>query len=288
MPEIKPAGANPLTKFYRQPKIYLSLPSKGQYYPEGALEMPDGGELPVYAMTAKDELTLKTPDALLNGAATVELIQSCIPNIKNAWAMPILDLDACLVAIRIATYGEAMDITATAPNTKTPQEYTIDLRNVLDRYSNAHYEPEFMFQELKVEIKPLSYKEFSQVSVQTFEEQRIFSIVNNNELEEDKKLELFNKSFNKIRDITFGMVSKSIVKITTPDGEEVTQPSFISDFLNNSDKSLFKSLQAHIESQKKNFDVPPMEVTSTAEQIEEGAPPTFEVPITFDQSTFFA
>ena len=288
MPEIKPAGANPLTKFYRQPKIYLSLPSKGQYYPEGALEMPDGGELPVYAMTAKDELTLKTPDALLNGAATVELIQSCIPNIKNAWAMPILDLDACLVAIRIATYGEANDITATAPNTKTPQEYTIDLRNVLDRYSNAHYEPEFMFQELKVEIKPLSYKEFSQVSVQTFEEQRIFSIVNNNELEEDKKLELFNKSFNKIRDITFGMVSKSIVKITTPDGEEVTQPSFISDFLNNSDKSLFKSLQAHIESQKKNFDVPPMEVTSTAEQIEEGAPPTFEVPITFDQSTFFA
>jgi len=288
MPEIKPAGANPLTKFYRQPKIYLSLPSKGQYYPEGALEMPDGGELPVYAMTAKDELTLKTPDALLNGAATVELIQSCIPNIKNAWAMPILDLDACLVAIRIATYGEAMDITATAPNTKTPQEYTIDLRNVLDRYSNAHYEPEFMFQELKVEIKPLSYKEFSQVSFQTFEEQRIFSIVNNNELEEDKKLELFNKSFNKIRDITFGMVSKSIVKITTPDGEEVTQPSFISDFLNNSDKSLFKSLQAHIESQKKNFDVPPMEVTSTAEQIEEGAPPTFEVPITFDQSTFFA
>lgn len=287
MPEIKPAGANPLTKFYRQPKIYLTLPSKGQYYPEGALEMPDGGELPVFAMTAKDELTLKTPDALLNGAATVELIQSCIPAIKNAWAMPVLDLDACLVAIRIATYGEAMDITATAPNTKTPQEYTIDLRNVLDRYSSAVYVPNFMFEDLKIEIQPLSYKDFSQVSIQTFEEQRIFSIVNNNELEEDKKLELFNKSFNKIRDITFGMVSRSIVKITTPDGEEVTQPSFIADFLNNSDKSLFKSLQAHIEEQKKNFDVPPMEVRSTPEQIEEGAPETFEVPIKFDQSTFF-
>lgn len=287
MPEIKPAGANPLTKFYRQPKIYLTLPSKGQYYPEGALEMPDGGELPVFAMTAKDELTLKTPDALLNGAATVELIQSCIPAIKNAWAMPVLDLDACLVAIRIATYGEAMDITATAPNTKTPQDYTIDLRNVLDRYSSAVYVPDFMFEDLKIEIQPLSYKDFSQVSIQTFEEQRIFSIVNNNELEEDKKLELFNKSFNKIRDITFGMVSRSIVKITTPDGEEVTQPSFIADFLNNSDKSLFKSLQAHIEEQKKNFDVPPMEVRSTPEQIEEGAPETFEVPIKFDQSTFF-
>ena len=94
MPEIKPTGANPLMKFYRQPKIYLALPSKGHWYPEGSLDMPDNGELPVFAMTAKDELTLKTPDALLNGAATVELIQSCIPNIKNAWQMPVLDLDA--------------------------------------------------------------------------------------------------------------------------------------------------------------------------------------------------
>ena len=133
MPEIKPAGANPLSKFYRQPKIYLSLPSKGKFYPEGAVEIPDNGEVPVFAMTAKDELTLKTPDALLNGAATVELIQSCIPNIKNAWAMPILDLDACLIAIRIATYGETMDVETTPPNTQTPAQYTIDLRQILDR-----------------------------------------------------------------------------------------------------------------------------------------------------------
>lgn len=283
-----PSGANPLQKFYRQPKNYLSLPSKGKFYPDGALDLPDNGELAVFAMTAKDELTLKTPDALLNGAATVELIQSCIPGIKNAWAMPILDLDAALIAIRIATYGETMDVTATPPNTNTPADYSIDLRQILDRYNSAEYVEYFEYEGLTLHLRPLTYKEFTQMQLKTFEEQRIFSIVNNDELNEDQKLEAFNASFNKIRDITFNMVANSIVKITTPEGEEVTQPNFISDFLNNSDKSVFSSLQSHIDEQRKKFDVPPLEVDATEEQKQEGAPDTFEVPITFDQSNFFA
>lgn len=288
MPEIQPTGANPLMKFYRQPKIYLTLPSKGRFYPEGSLEMTENGELPVFAMTAKDELTLKTPDALLNGAATVELIQSCIPAIKNAWQMPILDLDACLVAIRIATYGETMDITAKAPNTDISLEYTIDLRNVLDRYTNAEFSSKFTHEGLVFDIKPLSYKTFSKMSISTFEEQRLFSIVNNSEMDEEQKVEQFNQSFNKIRNITFSMVADSIVKIVTPEGEEVTQPSFIADFLENSDKGLFTAIQKHVDEQKAKFDVPPMEVTASEEQREAGAPATFEVPITFDQSNFFA
>jgi len=288
MPEIQPTGANPLMKFYRQPKIYLTLPSKGKYYADGSLEMPENGELPVFAMTAKDELTLKTPDALLNGAATVELIQSCIPAIKNAWSLPILDLDACLVAIRIATYGETMDVSAKAPNTDITLDYTIDLRTVLDRYASAEFEGNFVHEDLVFTLKPLTYREFSKMSISTFEEQRIFSLVNNSEMDEEKKIEAFNESFNKIRNITFGMVANSIEKIVTPDGQEVTQPSFIADFLENSDKGLFTAIQAHVDEQKKKFDVPPMEVTATEEQREAGAPDTFEIPITFDQSNFFA
>ena len=107
---------NPLKKYFRQPKIYLSLPSKGKYYPPGALEMTESGELPVYAMTAKDELLFKTPDALLNGEATVEVIRSCIPAIKNPWMMPSIDSDAVLIAIRLATYGEKLEITGIKGN----------------------------------------------------------------------------------------------------------------------------------------------------------------------------
>ena len=56
----------------------------------------------------------------------------------------------------------------------------------------------------------------------------------------------------------------------------------------NPDKTFFKALSDHIEIQKKEFQVPPMEVRSNEEQLKEGAPETFEVPIVFDQSNFFA
>jgi|TARA_B110000908_G_C10262273_1_gene460263 hypothetical protein len=278
---------NPLAGHFRTAKIYFTLPSGGKYYGENCLEMSETGELPVLPMTAKDELALKTPDALLSGQATVDLIQSCIPNIKNAWSMPSLDIDACLIAIRIATYGEHMSISATAPGTTTQVDYTIDLRNVLDRYTNAEFDNKFDANGLTCIVRPLSYKEFSQVSMQTFEEQRIFSLVNNDQIEEDEKLKQFNITFNKIRDITLGMVINSVVSIQVGD-DVVTARDHITEFLENTDKSFFKALSDHIEVQKKTFEVPPMKVKATEEQIAEGSAENFEVPIIFDQSTFFA
>jgi hypothetical protein len=62
------------------------------------------------SMTTKDEITLKTPDALLNGQGVVNVIESCCPAIKDAWAMPSIDVDATLIAIRIASYGNQMDL----------------------------------------------------------------------------------------------------------------------------------------------------------------------------------
>ena len=155
-------GSNPLQKYFRQPKNYMRLPSRGQYYPPGTLDMPVTGELPVYAMTAKDELTFKTPDALMNGQATVDVIQSCVPNIKNAWFMPSLDLDAVLIAIRIATYGESMDVNITVPNTDIKRDYSMDLRQALDDLLLGQFSDNFTVGNMKVKVRPINYKELDQ------------------------------------------------------------------------------------------------------------------------------
>jgi hypothetical protein len=39
---------NPLSAYFRQPKIYVKLPSGGQFYPPGALDASANGEYPVY------------------------------------------------------------------------------------------------------------------------------------------------------------------------------------------------------------------------------------------------
>ena len=75
---------NPLQAYFRRPAIYVQLPSGGKFNEPGELEIPENGESPVYPMTAKDEILMRTPDALMNGATTVEVIQSCCPNINSS------------------------------------------------------------------------------------------------------------------------------------------------------------------------------------------------------------
>ena len=168
------AQANPLSMFMRQPKIYIRLPSGGQYWADGSLEMTETGEFPVYSMTAKDELMLKVPDALMNGQAIVDVIQHCIPNIKNAWNAPNIDLDVLLIAIRIATYGEIMTTPVTFGN-DFEMEYQLDLRVLMDTLMNQiSWDPVIsVANELTVFVKPLTYKQVSSAALQTFETQKI-------------------------------------------------------------------------------------------------------------------
>ena len=82
------------------------------------------------------------------------------------------------------------------------------------------------------------------------------------------------------------MLTQSISKITI--GEtEVTNPMHIKEFVDNVDKEFFKDITDHLNDQRDSFSIEPFKVTSSAEDIEKGAPETWEVPITFDQSNFF-
>lgn len=278
---------NPLKQFFRQPKVYITLPSQGRFYPEGSIEWPENGELPVYAMTAKDELTFKTPDALLNGQATVDVIKSCVPNIKNPWLMPSIDLDAILIAIRIATYGEKMEITTKTPGTGVEKDFEIDLRQLLNKLVTASFEHIIKMRDMTVEIRPLTYKEFTDSSLKTFEEQRIFQLVNDESIPDTEKLAKFNQSFSKLTDLTVSVLGQSVVKISVGD-TEVTNLEYIKEFINNTDKEFYKSITDHLDAQREKFQIEPIKVTSTDEEVKDGAPQEYEVPITFDQSNFFA
>jgi len=292
MPEFNPEQfssnieQNPLRKYFRQPKVYITLPSRGEFYQEGVLEITENKEFPVFAMTAKDELIIKTPDALLNGQATVDVIQSCIPNIKNAWQMPSVDLDACLVAIRIATYGESLDITTKVPVLGEDRQFTVDLRQILNKLVTPTYDNKLKVGDIGVELRPLTYKEFTETNLKTFEEQRIFTLVNDDELDDAERLSRFGQSFKKLTDLTVGMLTKSIAKLTIGD-EEVTNPAFINEFIDNVDKEFFKAITDHLEEQRKKFAIEPIKVESNEEDVAAGVPKTWEVPITFDQSNFF-
>ena len=150
--------SNPLMGMMRQPKIYIRLPSNGDFWKEGSLELSVTGEYPVYSMTAKDELALKIPDALMNGQAVVDVIQNCIPNIKNAWDCPNVDMDVILIALRVATYGEMMTVPINMGEFNS--EYQIDLRQLMDQLLNQiSWDPIVpVNDDLTIFVKPINYK----------------------------------------------------------------------------------------------------------------------------------
>lgn len=277
---------NPLQKYFRQPKVYINLPSKGKYYPVGSIDMPVTGELPVFPMTAKDELTIKTPDALLNGQATVDVIKSCVPNIKDPWKMPSIDLDTILIAIRIATYGENLEITTKTPNTGEEKDYQIDLRKILNKLTTVDYEDIIVYDNFTVVLRPLTYEEFTKSSLKTFEEQRIFRLVNDDKISDEEKLSKFAESFDRLTTLTIDTMIKCVSKIIVDD-IEVTNPAHIQEFIQNSEKTYYKKILEHLESQKEKFKIEPLKVVTTEEEQSKGAPKEFSIPITFDQSNFF-
>ena len=278
--------ANPLSKYFRQPKLFASLPSNGKFYPAGALETTETGEYPIYSMTAKDELTMKTPDALLNGQATVELIKSCVPNIKDPWNLPSIDLDALLIAIRLATYGETMTLQVKTPVTGEEKEMSVNLRDILDNFANIEFEDVVQSGEMTVYLRPLTYQEFTKSALKTFEQQRIFNIVNDEQISDEDKLQAFTNSFAKLTDLTVDMMANHISAIEIGD-TRVDNKQHIDEFMKNADKSFYSVIQEHLDSQKIKFTIQPLVASATPEEIEQGVPATYEVPVTFDQSNFF-
>ena len=67
------------------------------------------GSLPIRAMTARDELMLKSPDALLNGDSLVHIISSCVPDIIDPKKVYAPDIEAIILGIFFASYGKTID-----------------------------------------------------------------------------------------------------------------------------------------------------------------------------------
>lgn len=280
--------SNPLSMFMRQPKIYIRLPSGGNFWPEGSLELTDTGDFPVYSMTARDELILKVPDALMNGQAVVDVIQNCMPNVKNAWNVPSIDLDLILIAIRLATYGEMMT-TPVKFSEEFEMEYKVDLRTVMDSLlSQINWEEAVpVNDELTVFVKPLNYKQMTESAIKTFETQKLMQVVNNDDITEADKITLFKESFVKLSNATLGAISNSISRIESSNGA-TEDPRYISEFIENVDKEIYNIINLHLERMSKQNSIKPVIIKVTDEMKENGVNgDTIEIPLTFDPATFF-
>lgn len=270
---------NPLKKYFRQPKVYIDLPSKGMFNQPGTLTS-DPTKLPIFGMTGMDEILLKTPDALLNGEATVKVVESCCPAFSNGWDLSVLDLDLMLVAIRIATNGNTMTVTHTCTSCESVSDYDIDLGNVIQHFTRLEYDNRVVLKDVAIKIQPLNYKQWNEFQLKNFGVQRqlaqAMSITN-----EEEQSKIIANLFEQVSNIQTEMIFAQIDSVETEDGV-VNQREFIREWLQNSEKQIFDAIRSQVEKNRLAWKIPSISVECPECQAKN------EVQLDMDQASFFA
>lgn len=89
----------------------IALPSRGLLYPEGVLD-PNvlDGEIRIHPMTIRDEILMRTPDALFSGETIQRVIGRCAPDVLQPLKLHFTDLDFIMLALRKISYGPELEI----------------------------------------------------------------------------------------------------------------------------------------------------------------------------------
>jgi hypothetical protein len=276
---------NPLVSHFRQASIYIELPSKGEFWPEDTLNLTTTGELGIMSLTTKDEITLKTPDALLNGQSVVDVIQSCCPGIKNAWAAPSVDVDTILIAMRIASYGNDMEVSSECPHCKNEADQIVDLSNVLGTIKMPDYNKTTEVDGLTFHFKPQTYLEVNKYNKVRFEEQQIMrnlAAISDDADPEEVKL-LINQQLANLANFNIELLSSSIKYIVTKSGDKVTDINFIKEYFENCDANSAKQLRLDIDEISKVAAIKPIDVVC----LEDECKKPYTVNLEFDYASFF-
>ena len=279
---------NPLRQFFRRPAVHITLPSGGESYAPEDIEWPENKELPVYPMTAIDEITTKTPDALFNGTAMVEIIKSCVPAIKNPWALLSTDLDTVLISIKAAGGQETIDVESQCEKCGEQGTYAINLQVLLQSLGAGDYKTPLRINELEIYFAPLKYKEMNEAGLKQFEIQAKYKNLSTIEDQQERTL-VSAEALKDITVLTMEILSQTILKIVTPEGE-VTDTDHIHDFLKNADTKTYETIRDHNTQLREKSTIKPLSIVCTAgadDPSKEECGHEYQQPFTLNASDFF-
>lgn len=252
---------NPLKQYFRKPGIWIKLPSQGQYYDSKPADFNIMGEIAVFPMTAKDELLMKNADALLNGTAITQLLNSCVPSIVSVDSMPAIDLDVVLLAIRRCTYGEDLDIQTQCPECNANNDSVLNLNHFIAGITTIdNIEPIELTDGIKIFIKPVNVKQLLNLNWVQYEQVRNIQLTDREGMDEKEKVNILQKSYHILTDQNISIISACIDTVLLPDGGNVTDHGNIKEWVEQISQPEFKKIENGIMSlaekgMRKKFEV---------------------------------
>jgi len=269
---------NPLQQYFRQPKIFINLPSQGVYNKPGSLQ-GEVSNMPVFGMTGMDEILMKTPDALLSGESTVKVMQSCCPSIIDGWEVTNLDFNLILTAIRIATFGNTVNVGHKCSACGTENEFEIDLTRVVDYFAHCSYDNKVVYKNLVIKTKPLTYKQITDFALRNFQlQQRLNQNIVLTDEEEKKKN--FSELFSQLAELQNEIFTEGIEQITV-DNTAVNEKEYIREWLANCDRNAYEDIKTTILKNQEIYSSPEHDVECS------GCGKAAKITVDLDQASFF-
>lgn len=236
---------NPLMMYAPHEKVFCKLPSSANFYLSGVLQN-NKSEVGIKPMTAKDEMLMNNPEALMNGKAIELVIQNCCPSVLDASKLAIMDVEAILLGIKKATGDETYDFTCSCPQCKKEGEFKRDIDGILS--SCTHLEKEYVvdFDPVKVYLQPSTWEDYNNIQQLTFRQQKMLQVAKNQEISDDEKSQIFNDVFRELVNIRTELMVNCIQKIEVP-GNIVTDKTYIREYVNCLDKNSVSKLSDVVE-----------------------------------------
>lgn len=270
---------NPLRQFFRRPAVFLQLPSGGRFYSDDVIKQTETGELPVFPMTAIDEITARTPDALFNGEGMTQIIKSCIPDILKPWEINNIDLDAILIAIRVASGENDMKMDSECPKCNEVNPYAIDLNKILPQLKCPNFDKPLEIVGMKIKFRPLTYKELNQFGIEQFNIQRMFANLDTIE-DVDVKRQKSSEALKTVTDVTIKLIATSIQYIEAG-GTQVSEKEYILEYLQNCEKNVYTELRDYTTKLREEAQIKPFHTTCPNCKNE------YDQPFTLNLTDFF-
>jgi len=109
------------------PTEVITLPSRGQFYPEG--HPLASGQIEMKHMTAKEEDILSSTNLIKQGVVIDKLLQSLIVTKVNYNDLLLCDKNAVFVAARVLAYGPDYEVEITCPSCGQVSKHVVDLQD---------------------------------------------------------------------------------------------------------------------------------------------------------------
>lgn len=253
-------NSNPLSQYFRKPALHVSLPSTGRFYPENSIDLIENNQYPILPLTRQDEMVFMTATTQIDGSPAVSIIQSCVPNIKDAWKMPAVDIDKLFVAIKIATHGNNLDITSVCTNCEQENKSTVDLQTAIELIKSPNYDEPLRIDDLEIYFQPVNYRQLNDNNLSQFDEESLVTMLTDNSIDEQVKSDKISDLLDKIRKMATTVLSQNVLYVQTPNGR-VDEQEYIFEWLSNCDSKIYMQLQERVIKNKELAELKPAEIT---------------------------